>query len=94
MAGLCAQETLAIVRPDARSRQIELEMELADDVRLILGDRVHLQQVLLNLLMNAMDAVATMPAERRHVRVQTVQRDGSVRLAVFNTGTGIPFPRA
>jgi signal transduction histidine kinase len=89
-----AQETLAIVRPDARSRQIELEMELADDVRLILGDRVHLQQVLLNLLMNAMDAVATVPAERRHVRVQTVQRDGSVRLAVSDTGTGIPSASA
>ncbi len=54
-----AQETVAIVRPDARAREVQLEVELADGVRPIMGDRVHLQQVLLNLLMNAIDAVAT-----------------------------------
>ena len=85
-----ARETVAIVRSEAKSREIQLEMDLADDVRPIPGDRVHLQQVLLNLLMNAMDAVATMSVERRHVRVQTVQSDGSVHLAVSDTGKGIP----
>ncbi len=84
-----AQETVAIVQPDARSREIQLEMELADGVRPILGDRVHLQQVLLNVLMNAVDAVAAMPTERRRVRVRTSQSDGEVRLAVADTGTGI-----
>jgi signal transduction histidine kinase len=85
-----AQETVAIVRPDARSRAIELETEMADGVRPIRGDRVHLQQVLLNVLMNAMDAVATMPPDRRRVRVSTTQNDGLVRLAVSDTGPGIP----
>jgi signal transduction histidine kinase len=88
-----AQETIAIVRPDARSREIELEMDLADHVRPILGDRVHLQQVLLNLLMNAMDAVASMPPERRIVRVWTSQSALEVRLAVRDAGTGIPAER-
>jgi signal transduction histidine kinase len=88
-----AQETIAIVRPDARSREIELEMDLAEGVGPILGDRVHLQQVLLNLLMNAMDAVASMPPERRRVRVWTRQSDGEVRLAVRDAGTGIPAER-
>jgi C4-dicarboxylate-specific signal transduction histidine kinase len=88
-----AQETVAIVRPDARSRAIELQMELADGVRPILGDRVHLQQVLLNLLMNAMDAVATMPPERRRVQVSTQESDGEVRLAVADTGADIPAGR-
>ena len=58
-----------------------------------MGDRVHLQQVLLNLLMNAMDAVATMPTERRRVRVCTTQSDGEVRLAVSDSGSGIPADR-
>jgi signal transduction histidine kinase len=88
-----AQETVAIVRPDARSRAIELEMELAQDMRPIRGDRVHLQQVLLNLLMNAMDAVAASPPEGRRVRVRTTQGDGAVRLAVSDTGPGIPADR-
>src|SRR5262249_27347884 len=59
-----ARETVAIVRPDAGSRGIELQMELADRLPPVVGDRVHLQQVLLNLLMNAMDAVAAMPPDR------------------------------
>jgi len=88
-----AQETIAIVRPDARARQIEMEVELVDGIRPVLGDRVHLQQVLLNLLMNAMDAVADMPLERQRVRVSTTQSEGAVRLAVSDTGTGIPLDR-
>ena len=88
-----AHETVAIVRPDARSREIEVEMNLHDGVRTIPGDRVHLQQVLLNLLMNAMDAVAAMPRDRRRVQVSTTQRDGEVRLSVADTGPGIPAGR-
>lgn len=88
-----AHDTMAIVRADARSRDIQLELNLADGVRPILGDRVHLQQVLLNLLMNAVDAVASMPAERRRVRVCTTQSDSEVRLAVADTGLGIPAER-
>jgi signal transduction histidine kinase len=71
-----ARETIAIVRPDANSRGIQ-------------GDRIHLQQVLLNLLMNAVDAVATMPTERRRVRISTRQSDGEVRVSVADTGVGI-----
>jgi signal transduction histidine kinase len=88
-----AEETIAIVRPDARARAIELEWELADTVRPILGDRIHLQQVLLNVLINAIDAVATMPPERRRVRVRTSLSEGVVRLAVSDTGPGIPADR-
>jgi len=87
------QETVALVRSDARSRDIQLELELHDGITPILGDRVHLQQVLLNLLMNAMDAVVPMPAERRRVRVGTRQSDRDVRLTVADTGTGIPVER-
>jgi signal transduction histidine kinase len=88
-----AQETLAVVRPDARARDVELEAELADNLRPILGDRVHLQQVLLNLLMNAMDAVAAMSPERRRVKVLTMRKNGDVRLAVVDSGTGITAGR-
>jgi signal transduction histidine kinase len=85
-----AQDTVAIVRADARARGIQLEIELADRLEPIRGDRVHLQQVLLNLLMNAFDAVATRPMEGRQVRVSISQSDREVRLAVTDTGIGIP----
>jgi signal transduction histidine kinase len=88
-----AQETVAIVGPDARSRDVRLEMDLADGVRSIMGDRVHLQQVILNLLINAMDAVGSMPPERRHVRLWSTQSQEEVRLAVTDSGTGIPAGR-
>jgi len=88
-----ALETTAIVRPDAGAREIELELELVDAVPPILADRVHLQQVLLNLLMNAMDAVVVMPPGRRRVRVCTTVTEDMVRLAVSDTGPGIPGDR-
>jgi C4-dicarboxylate-specific signal transduction histidine kinase len=55
-----------------------------------MGDRIHLQQVVLNLLMNAVDAVAAMPAERRRIRVWTQSGNGDVRLGVADQGSGIP----
>jgi signal transduction histidine kinase len=88
-----ANETIAIVRPDARARGIELDADLADGAGPVLGDRIHLQQVLLNLLINAMDAVAGGPADRRRVRVETRRTNGEVRLAVEDTGRGIPGDR-
>jgi len=84
-----AADTIAIVRPDARARDVELELEITEDVDRILGDRVHLQQVLLNLLMNAIDAAGAKPSGRRSVRVSTSQANGAVRLAVADTGKGI-----
>jgi signal transduction histidine kinase len=87
------EEAVAIVRPDAKSRSVQVEMELVPGMRPILGDRVHLQQVILNLLMNAVDAVSTMPPERRRVRVSTSESDKEGRLAVADTGLGIPADR-
>jgi signal transduction histidine kinase len=84
-----AQETVSLVQSDARARQIQLDMQLADAVSPILGDRVQLQQVLLNLLMNAADAVVKVPPERRRVLVRTSQADGAVRLSVTDSGDGI-----
>jgi signal transduction histidine kinase len=68
-------------------------VDLAADVPRILGDRVHLQQVLLNLLMNAFDAVSSMPPERRRVQVSTCLIEGRVRLEVADTRPGIPPDR-
>jgi signal transduction histidine kinase len=84
-----AVETVKLVGPDAVSRDITVETDLADGLSPVLGDRVHLQQVLLNLLLNGMDAVAKGPADRRRVLVRTLQEPGCVGLAVRDSGPGI-----
>ena len=85
-----ALDTIAVVRPDARARGVDIDTALAEGVSPILGDRVHIQQVLLNLLMNALDAVTAAPPYRRRVLVRTRQGDGHVRLMVVDNGPGIP----
>jgi signal transduction histidine kinase len=85
-----ARETVALVSADASVRGIDIEVESVGQVPPIVGDRVHLQQVVLNLVMNAMDAVRGQPPERRRVRVTTSADDGWARLRVSDGGAGIP----
>jgi signal transduction histidine kinase len=84
-----ARDTVALVLPDATSRGIQVDLELKDGLTLVHGDRIHLQQVLLNLLLNGLEAVTNMPPDRRHVCVRTSERNGSVELAVTDRGAGI-----
>ena len=54
------------------------------------GDPVQLQQTLLNLLMNAMDATEHVPPARRAISVSTTTDDGGVELHIYGRGTGLP----
>jgi len=76
------------LRELAGARQPRAELDGARPE--VLGDRVHLQQVLLNLIINAMDAMADTPVPLRCVVVRTVaQPDGSVEVAVVDRGQGV-----
>jgi len=88
-----ARDTIALVLPDAASRGIQVDAELTEGLKQIQGDRVHLQQVLLNLLINGMESVADMPPDRRRLRVRTSERNGHVELSVRDRGTGIAADR-
>ena len=80
-----------LMASDLVIRQVSLKLDLDPDVRAVVGDRVQLQQVLLNLLLNAVDALDDLPRERRNVIVTTRQiGDGDVELRVRDTGDGIP----
>ena len=76
---------------EAAARQIRLEVVMADDLPPIRGDAVHLQQVLLNLITNGMDALDETKHENPQIRV-TASLDGqqTVEIAVSDTGGGIP----
>jgi signal transduction histidine kinase len=80
-----------VVRPDAVACSCELETSLAKDLPLIEGDPVQIQQVLVNLISNALDAMRHTPPGERKGEISTAgDGDGKVRLSVRDHGTGIP----
>lgn len=79
---------LAIVRVDMRTAGIDLRLQLADGLPAVVGDKVQLQQVVLNLVMNAIEAVGS--EQVREIRVQTGQsKPGLVNVLIEDTGPGI-----
>jgi PAS domain S-box-containing protein len=87
---LLAGDVIALARPEADARKLRLALEPDRTCLPVHGDRVQLQQVLLNLLLNAMDATnAAAPDQRRvTVRVRAVGTD--IEVAVIDNGHGIP----
>jgi C4-dicarboxylate-specific signal transduction histidine kinase len=71
-----------------------VETELAPSIAPVLGDRIHLQQVLLNLMLNGMEAMSSTPPERRLLLVRTAQINGTAEVSVRDAGTGIGDPDA
>jgi signal transduction histidine kinase len=79
-----------VVRPDAVAYSCEVDTSLAKDLPLIDGDPVQIQQVLVNLISNAFDAMRQTPLSQRKVEISTAGNgDGEVRLSVRDYGTGI-----
>jgi signal transduction histidine kinase len=76
---------------DLQRSRIILQSELADDLPNITGDRIQLQQVILNLLRNASDAMVDVHDRPRRLLIKTEQENGDrVRLTVRDTGVGLP----
>jgi PAS domain S-box-containing protein len=86
---LLAGEVLELVRPEADSRKIGLALETGSSHPAVRGDQVQLQQVLLNLLLNAMDAVNDSAPDGRRVIVRVQTAGPQVEVAVSDTGHGI-----
>lgn len=86
-----AAEAAGLVRRELASHQVALAMELAPGLPLVCGDRVQLQQVLINLLMNAMQAMQhCAPGQARLVLRTAVGEGGCVQCGVADSGPGIP----
>jgi PAS domain S-box-containing protein len=84
------EEVLALVRFDAVARGVKLETRVSADLPRVRGDRVHLLQVVLNLIMNGMDAVEAEPDHERRVTLHArSDGDGMIEVAVRDTGHGV-----
>jgi signal transduction histidine kinase/ligand-binding sensor domain-containing protein len=89
-----AREVVAMSSAELRQRGSVLQTDFSETLPAISGDRVQLQQVILNLLLNAADAMAGIEGRARTLRVQTeIQDSDSVKLFVRDSGIGLD-PRA
>ena len=86
-----AREVIALSSNDFRRNRILLQSELSDALPHVTGDRIQLQQVLLNLLRNAADAMVDVHDRPRQVLIRTErEEDTHVRVTVRDAGTGLP----
>ena len=85
-----AREVMALTSNDLQRNRIVLHSELAEDLPVVTGDRVQLQQVILNLLRNAWDAMVDVDDRPRELVIRTEREEGSrVRLTVRDAGVGL-----
>jgi signal transduction histidine kinase len=83
--------TTLLIDREIQRNQISMQTELSDDEPLIQGDRVQLQQVLLNLLLNAIEALSSVSTGSRHLVIATTKKDlKSVLVSVYDSGKGFP----
>jgi len=88
--GDAAREAPQLVRGLASQRGIAIDVCTTPEPLRIQGDPVQLQQVIMNLLVNALDATAGQPPERRRVSLRTEAGERMARLIVRDRGGGVP----
>jgi two-component system, LuxR family, sensor kinase FixL len=85
------EDVLALVAVELAERAISVEHDLTATKPWVMGERTHLQQVVLNLVLNAVESLAATPPSVRRLRIQTaVIDDEDVRIAVADNGPGLP----
>jgi C4-dicarboxylate-specific signal transduction histidine kinase len=82
-------DVLELAHSDLIQRAVVVSTRLAPALPDVQGDRVQLQQVLLNLIVNACDAMVDNPPALRTLVITTVARSGAVRISISDIGTGI-----
>jgi len=84
------QETIALLRDEAVRHNTSFRMELAADLIQVVGDRLQLQQVLMNLIVNSMEAMKDMDGIREIVIQSRPAENEQILVSVSDTGPGLP----
>jgi two-component system sensor kinase FixL len=83
-------EVLRLLHSDLLARSITVETDLAPGIPAVAADPVRLQQVLLNLIMNSLEAMQQTPAPNRRILISAAADDGFVQVSVRDYGVGLP----
>jgi signal transduction histidine kinase len=84
------EEIVVLIGGELQRNQIVLQMDLAADLPSVVGDRVQLQQVVMNLIMNGVEAMRPMAEHERNLLIRTERREGDeVQVTLEDSGTGI-----
>jgi len=84
------REMIVLLQSETMRYSISVRTELASDLPEVMGDRVQLQQVLMNLLLNGMDAMKDVDATRELIINSRRAEDGHVMVSISDTGVGLP----
>ena len=85
------EDVISLVHSDALARHVALDYVMTPGLPLVSGDRVHLSQVLLNLVINGMDAIQSCPPGTKRVVIEArPQEEGRIEVAVTDSGPGVP----
>jgi two-component system sensor kinase FixL len=84
------RDVLKLMRNDLINQNVTVDIELAQNLPAVTGDRVQLQQVLLNLVLNACEAIADCDSSERQLLIASKLENGAVRISVTDRGGGIP----
>jgi len=88
-----AREVITLVNHEAQRQQVTLRSLLSDSLPVVMGDRVQLQQVLLNLVMNGIEAMAEIDPGKRELTVRTETFETGILVAVSDTGAGLDLSK-
>ena len=87
------RDVVRIASAQAAARDVRLDSNLAQQPLRVNGDKVQLQQVILNLIVNGIDAIAEMPNGVREIACRSWAADGQALISIRDTGPGIPSDR-
>jgi signal transduction histidine kinase len=84
------REIINLTTTEIQQNRISLRIDLSDDLPLVLGDRIHLEQVLLNLILNAIEAIGSAKESPKEMLISTEKNElGDVLVAVLDSGGGL-----
>jgi signal transduction histidine kinase len=88
------QEMVVLLRSEASRHSVSILTELSDDLPRVAADRVQLQQVLMNLMLNGIEAMQDMKAEGQLTIKSLMAEGGQLLISVSDTGVGLPREQA
>jgi two-component system sensor kinase FixL len=83
------EDLVTLARPDLRAHDVQLKLEVEPDLPEIMADAIQLQQVLINLIRNAIDSTLQSGTERREIALRAVTAPGGVEISVHDHGAGV-----